>query len=208
MIILPWHTKLLSKPAFWICVWPPFLHPSSSHSYHFSLSSVHPSFENMDCFFSPHIQREPNSEYVFGPLRLAVVVWFSGVGMDRRDWRLLPSCQEVPGGFVTSSYCNKTTGTQLRQAGKKVTKAKCYIFKEPTGRFSLWPMGDGLFPWSNLLVQLSSSDFLKASMGPAPGVNQCWTNIKILRYQPSTNIIFFMKFQPGWIPSITRIIFL
>ena len=30
----------------------------------------------------------------------------SRLRIDRRDWRLLPSCQEVPGGFVTSSYCN------------------------------------------------------------------------------------------------------
>jgi hypothetical protein len=50
------------------------------------------------------------------------------------------------------------------------------------GRFTPWTtkrtMEDGVFPWSNFMVQLPWSDFLKYQftkpLGPSLGVNQIW----------------------------------
>ena len=60
------------------------------------------------------------------------------------------------------------------------------------GRFKLWTMEDGLFPWSNFLKE----QFTK-SLGPSLGANWMWT--KRNDHAPKVNVLifFYMCFKKG-----------
>ena len=67
------------------------------------------------------------------------------------------------------------------------------------GRFPPWTMEDGLFSWSDLMVQLPWYDFfLKTQftkfLGPSLGVNQMWT--KRNGHAPKSECVGFFSYMP------------